>query len=353
MTRRQGTHPGSRGRRPAGPPGVMLIITMLLVGLLLVMGLTLINLASSDYQIANNESRSIQALYNADAGTEEAKMRLSPTNPPTPVCSSTTPTAPKIEVGTSANWRAYVLSGHSQSELPSLDPTYGKAAPNYTTTESTSNYLYCTTVQTGSSQIPWGWARIQHKFNAAGNILYQDAITGNETTSSSQVVGSTTVYNPPIIVVTTEGIQGSVRRMISVEYQPIVSTTTTTTDVITDPFGNAAHGVGPVTLTGNATTDSYDSRLGAYNVNGNLGTNGDISTDASGANSVTIESNSVVNGDVYVGTAANPAASAVTMNGTINGGTIQNEATTWNMPLSSIPAGVVNQGPLSIAGNTV
>ncbi|MBI4736691.1 MAG: hypothetical protein HY766_11670, partial [candidate division NC10 bacterium] len=293
----------------------------------------------------------IQALYNADAGTEEAKMRLSPTNPPTPVCSSTTPTAPKIEVGTSANWRAYVLSGHSQSELPSLDPTYGKAAPNYTTTESTSNYLYCTTVQTGSSQIPWGWARIQHKFNAAGNILYQDAITGNETTSSSQVVGSTTVYNPPLLLVTTEGIQGSVRRMISVEYQPIVSTTTTTTDVITDPFGNAAHGVGPVTLTGNATTDSYDSRLGAYNVNGNLGTNGDISTDSTAGSAVTIEAGSTVNGDVQVGPGGN-TSSAIQNNGTITG-TTSTEATTWNLPLSSIPTGVVNQGPLSIAGNTV
>lgn len=348
---RRGHEQRPGGWPSSGPPGVVLVITVLLVGLLLVMGLTLINLASSDYQIANNESRSIQALYNADAGTEEAKMRLSP-NAPTPACSSTTPTGPRIEVGTSADWRAYLLSGHTQAEIQGgLDPTYGKAAPNYTTTESTSNYLFCTTVQTGSNQIPWGWARIQHKFDGSGNILYQDAITGAETTSASQVVGGTTVNNPPILVVTTEGIQGSVRRMISVEYQPIVSTTTTTNNVITDPFANAGHSTSTVTLTGNAYTDSYDSRLGAYNVNGNRGSNGDISTDSTAVGAITIDLNSTVNGDVLVGPGGNTATGVVNA-GTITG-TTTTEPSTWNLPLSTIPTGVVNQGPLSISGNTV
>ncbi|MBI3085552.1 MAG: hypothetical protein HYY88_07495, partial [candidate division NC10 bacterium] len=311
MTRRHGYHQGSRGHpRPAGgPPGVVLVITVLLVGLLLTMGLTLINLASSDYQIANNESRSIQALFNADAGTEEAKMRLSPN----------APVAMAIPVGTSADWRAYLLSGHTQAEIQGgLDPNYAKAAPAYTASEGTSNYFYYTSVQTGSGIIPWGWARIQHKFNATGNLLYQDAITGAETTSASQVVSGTTVYNPPLLLVTTEGIQGSVRRMISVEYQPIVSTTTTTTDVITDPFGNAAHGTGAIALIGNADTDSYDSRLGAYNVSGNLGTNGDISTDSTMPQAVTIDPNSTVNGDVLVGPGGN-TSSAVQNQGTITG----------------------------------
>ncbi|MBI3122533.1 MAG: hypothetical protein HYZ03_09645, partial [candidate division NC10 bacterium] len=187
--------------------------------------------------------------------------------------------------------------------------------------------------------------------NATGNLLYQDAITGAETTSASQVVSGTTVYNPPLLLVTTEGIQGSVRRMISVEYQPIVSTTTTTNDVVTDPFGNAAHGVGPITLIGNGDTDSYDSRLGAYNVSGNLGTDGDISTDSTAVATITIDSNSTVSGDVLIGPGGNTATGVVNT-GTITG-TTSTEPSTWNLPLSSIPTGVVNQGALTIAGNTV
>ncbi len=338
-------------RTPRGAPGVVLVITVLLVGLLLTMGLTLINLASSDYQIANNESRSIQALFNADAGTEEAKMRLSPNAPGGVYNATTNPSGKGIPVGTSADWRAYLLSGHTQAEIQGgLDANYAKAAPAYTANEGTSNYAYYTSVQTGLGTIPWGWARIQHKFNAGGNILYQDAVTGAETTSASQVVSGTTVYNPPLIVVTAEGIQGSVRRMISMEYQPIVSTTTSTNTVTTDPFSDAAHGSGPVTLSGNATTDSYDSRLGAYNVSGNLGTNGDISTDSTANGSVSLGSNNAINGSVLVGPGGN-TATAVANGGTITG-TLGTEAATWNLPLSTIPAGVSNQGPLSISGNT-
>ncbi|RPI11725.1 MAG: hypothetical protein EHM71_00130, partial [Zetaproteobacteria bacterium] len=52
-----------RSGSKAGPPGVALVLTLLLVGLLLVMSMTLISLSASDYQVANNESRSIQALF--------------------------------------------------------------------------------------------------------------------------------------------------------------------------------------------------------------------------------------------------------------------------------------------------
>lgn len=353
MRDRQQHPPGTRpGRRtPRHPRGVILVITVLLVGLLLVMGLTLINLASSDYQIANNESRSIQALYNADAGVEEAKMRLSPNAPGGVYDATTNPSGKGIPVGTSADWRAYLLSGHTQAEIQGgLDANYAKAAPAYTATEGTSNYAYYTTVQTGSNAIPWGWARVQHKINGSG-IVYQHAITGEETPNASQVVNGTTVNNPPILVVTTEGIQGSVRRMIMVEYQPIVSTTTTSTDVVTDPFNDAAHGSGPVTLSGNATTDSYDSRNGAYNTSTNRGSNGDISTDSTAGSAVTIGSNSAVNGDVAIGPGGN-TSSAIQNSGTITG-TLSTEPTTWNLPLSTIPSGVTNQGSLSIAGNTV
>ena len=280
---------------PVGPPGIILVLTLLLVGLISAMSLTMINLASSDSQVATNESRSIQALFNADAGTEEAKMRLSPS----------APTAAAIPVLNSASWRAYILSGRTQSEIQAgLDPAYGKAAPNYTATESTSDYAYYNTVQTGPNLIRWGWARVQHAIDSAGHILYQDAVTGLSTTADTQIVSGSTVYNPPLLIVTAEGIQGLVRRMIAPMLQPIVSTTTTTHEVVTDPFANALHARNTVELVGNAWTDSYNSSQGAYNHAGNRGHNGDVSTDSVTASAVTLNPNSTVDGDAIVGPAS-------------------------------------------------
>jgi len=322
---------------------VALVIAVLLVGLLTVMAMTMINLSYSDYQVATNESRSIQALYNADAGVEEAKMRISPN----------APTAAKIPIGTAATWRAYITSGYSTAQIQGgLDSTYGKAAPGYTGSESTSDYNYYATVQTGTDTIRWGWARIQHQFDDKGNIVYQDVATGSNTTASSQTLGGVTVYNPPILEVTAEGIQGQVRRMISVEYRPIVSTTNTTTTVETQPFANAVHAKGKVELMGNAWTDSYDSRKGAYGAAGNSPKkNGDVSTDSTSAGIVTINPNSTVNGDVIVGPGGD-TSTAIDNKGTITGDK-DVEAAAWVMPLSAIPAGVTNQGSLSISGNKV
>ncbi len=330
----------SQRTRTGDPPGIVLILTMLLVGLFMVMGMTMLNLASSDYQIASNESRSVQALYNADAGTEEAKMRLSPN----------APTASAIPIGTAAGWRGYILSGRTQAQIQAgLDPTHGWTPPNYSSAEATTNYVFYNTIQTGSNTIPWGWARIQHKVNGSGNTIYQNVLDGSETTSATQLVGALTVNNPPIIVVTAEGIQGSVRRMINLEYQPIVAPTTTTTTVVTDPFGNAAHGKGAVSLIGGASTDSYNSNNGAYNVGGNLYSNGDISSDGTTGDIIGVGSSSTVNGSVKAGPGA--VAGAIHNQGTITG-TQGTEPSTWSLPLSAIPAGVTNSGALSISGNT-
>jgi hypothetical protein len=318
------------------------VITLLLVGLFSVMGMTMINLASSDYQVATNESRSIQALFNADAGTEEAKMRISPN----------APSGMQMPIGTAANWRAYILSGRTQAQIQTgLDPEYGLAAPNYTTTESTSNYFYYNTVQTGPNAIQWGWARIQHVIDGSGNILYQDVTTGQATTAATQILSGTTVYNPPILTVTAEGIQGSVRRMITPQLHPIVSTITTTTDYVTNPFADAMHGRGNITLSGNAYTDSYDSRNGAYNVNGNRDSHGDASSDSTAPGTFSLNGNATINGSAEIGPGGNTSTGFVlTGNAMITGGKT-NESAAWNLPLSTIPNSVTNQGPLSISGN--
>ncbi len=336
---------GGRPGHPAGPPGVILVITLLLVGLMMVMATTMINLSSSDYLVATNESRSIQALFNADAGTEEAKMRVSPNAPP----------GVDIPIGTSADWRAYILSGTTKAQVQGgLDSTYGKAAPNYTSSEGTGNYTYYNTVQTGPNAIKWGWARIEHLIDAGGNIVYQDAVTGKATTVASTVVGGNTVYNQPMLVVTAEGIQGSVRRMISPNYRPIMSP---------PPFKKAIHAKNKVELVGNAWTDSYDSKYCAYNCvykdalgNNvpNKGKNGHASTDSIAPGAIYLEINSSINGDALVGPGGNPAV-AIVNNGTISGQQTTEPAIEVMTPPSDtdlINQGLINQGPLTIAGNS-
>jgi hypothetical protein len=138
------------------------------------------------------------------------------------------------------------------------------------------------------------------------------------------------------------------------EFQPIVSTTTTTTSVVTDPFADAAHGKGTITLEGNAYADSYLSRNGAYTpypATGNRGSDGDISTDSTAGSAITISGNSTISGDVTIGPGGNTSSSIQIVSGsnvTITG-TQSAASTTWNLPLSTIPSGVVNQGPLTIS----
>ncbi len=348
---------GSPKGSPVGPPGVVLVLTILLVALFLAMGTTLLSLSSSDYQIATNGSRSIQALFNADAGLQEAKMRLTPT----------APASLKIPVGGAATWRAYIATDPdaataSQSVLKAriqpLDSTYNSA--------DAANYMVYPSVQT-TNVIRWGWLRIQHKLDASGNILYQNTLSGHganapaETTSASGTDSyGNTVVNEPILLVTAEGIKGPVRRMITAAFLPVVPTTTsetsTTTTVVTDPFSKAAHAQGNVapgtpaiSLLGNNFTDSYDSRTGAYG-GSNVHHQGDISTDVTSAGAISLGPNTTVNGSVAVGPSGN-TGTAIVGTGAVTG-TKTTEGATWNMPLPTIPTGVINSGSLSVSGHS-
>ncbi len=331
---------GKQRQSAAGPPGIALVLTILLVSLLLVMGMTLINLAGSDYQVASNESKSIQALYNADAGTEESKMRLSPS----------APSADKIPVGAAATWRAYILSGHTQSEIagdcaastPGLDSAYNCS--------DASNYVFYNTVQTGSSAIPWGWLRIEKKKDGSGNPLYVDSmnVTAETTVASVTDACGQTYQNKFILLVTSEGIQGFVRRMVQMELRPDVAAPVSTC-IVVDPFASGAHGKNNVEIAGNVVTDSYDSRNGAYGAT-NKGNNGDVSTDATSAGAITVDANATVKGDAKAGPGADLATAIV--EGTPNSikGDKTTETSVMPMPLSAIPSGITNLGDLKLSG---
>ncbi len=333
----------SRSVSSVGLPGVVLVLTVLLVGLFLVMGISLINLASSDYQIANNESRSVQALFNADAGTEEAKMRVSPATVPPNAAAGI-----NIPYNAAANWRAYIYSGsiaspttaEMQSAIQGLDPTYGKKVWDTSQSEDTTNYTFYNTVQ-GSNKIQWGWARIQHKFNGASDqILYLDVVNGGNTASTTSTNASGVEFNNlPIMVVTSEGVQGSVRRMIQMEIVPQPDST------VVNPFGNGAFGANSVTLNGGPTTDSYNSAAGPYG-GSNVGSQGDIVTNATGSGVIYVGPGGTVNGSARIGTGG-AVGTGISNSGTITGSQLANASVT--SPTITIPStGVIDKGAVSL-----
>ena len=342
------TAPTPGAARPAGTRGMIGALSLLVIALLTILATGLVAVGFREWRIGVNEKAYVQALFTADAGAEEAKMRLSPTAPAnvriTPMANTT--------------WRAYILSGRTPAEVQAgLDPTYGKDPTTaYTTSEPTTNYVFFPSVQ-GSGAVTWGWARIQHKINASGEIVYLDSLNGTETTASSQTVNGQPVNNFPVLVVTVRGVAGQAQREVRVELQPIVRTSTAQADsqstVVTNPFGAGAHGATGVSLVGNAVTDSFNSTNGPYNVNGNRYGNGNISTDATGPAAIALTGNAQVNGSAAVGPNGDPSTGiAVEPNASITGARSA-EASGWNTPLSSIPPGVTNQGGLSISGDKV
>lgn len=71
------------------------------------------------------------------------------------------------------------------------------------------------------------------------------------------------------------------------------------------PFDYAVFADGNIDLGGNAITDSYDSRDGAYG-EPNVSDNGDITTNSTSDNAVTLSGNAVVNGDAITGPNSDP-----------------------------------------------
>ncbi len=256
-----------------------------------------------------------------------------------------------------------MLSGQTQAAIPTLDPTFGLTRGSPATAEATSGYLYYNTIQT-TNAIQWGWARIQLAVNSASgtNPL---ACAGTYTTANPGTLPvywdpanncETTVVSAssqPILTVTSEGIQKSVRRMISIELVPNIGSVTN------DPFADAAHGVTGVSLQGVTMTDSYNSvSVRTVRVVPQpqphppqiIGpSKGDVSTDSIAAGAITTTANTVVNGQAIVGPGGDPST-GIAAGGTITGATSA-AAQPWNLPAVTIPAGMTSLGALSLSGN--
>ena len=100
---------------------------------------------------------------------------------------------------------------------------------------------------------------------------------------SATVAKNGSTYN-----VTSTGTVGKAKRKISCVVQQTGGS----------PFTSAGFGTSSVTMSGAAVTDSYDSSLGRYNVNGNIGNEGDVGGNAD----LSMSGSAYIHGDVSLGT---------------------------------------------------
>ena len=117
---------------------------------------------------------------------------------------------------------------------------------------------------------------------------------------------------------------------------------------VTSPFTYAAFAKGQVTLSNNTFVDSYDSSVGAYSV-ANSATNGDVGSNGTTANIITINNNASVGGDVSTGPSGTVSVgSGVAITGT------QTHTNNVILPSVVVPttlSSLASGGTLSLANN--
>lgn len=114
-------------------------------------------------------------------------------------------------------------------------------------------------------------------------------------------------------------------------------------------FDYAVFAKNSVQMSGNAQTDSYDSRIAPYNPS-NPGTNGDLGTDTTAAHFVMMSGNVKIKGDAVVGPAGNPNNVIIMSGNSTITGTKSAASAAKNYQIKTTTA--ASEGALSISGNT-
>jgi len=117
-------------------------------------------------------------------------------------------------------------------------------------------------------------------------------------------------------------------------------------------FASALFANSNVTMSGNAQTDAYDSRNGAYNAatatsDGNIGTNGTSNS------IISLSGNAKIKGNATVGPGANIGSAITTTGNALVTGVKQAASAVTSLAPVTVPGGLTSSGALSISGNNV
>ncbi len=156
-------------------------------------------------------------------------------------------------------------------------------------------------------------------------------------------------YDADVIIDKNTNILTSTGSILRVgNFKPVVRTLEVKLR-LDSPFRGAAFARSKIRLLNNAMTDSYDSSLGLYGVNGNVSQYGDVGTNSGLENDITLGNNAIVKGDASTG-----PGGTVQMN---NNATVTGDITHSNnvsIPPVEIPPDLTklpNLGAMNIANN--
>ena len=189
--------------------GSAMVISLLVLLVLTMVGTMFMVQTKTETQIAGNDMRHTQALYNAEAGSGEILARMSSTNHPSYIGQAANAA---IEPG----WGRYVVldNGNSVND-PNYDATESDGLDNdsdVAADEDGEHYPEVVTAQAGD-EINYPWVKLRYKLNAGGQtILFGDHDNNPSTPSQPNLANGL-----PIIIVTAAGAQGSASRTVEVE----------------------------------------------------------------------------------------------------------------------------------------
>jgi hypothetical protein len=189
-----------------------MVISLLVLLVLTVVGTMFLVQTNTETQIAGQDQRWTQSLFNAEAGYGEVLARMS-----NPIDTTNYIGQQQDEWTTEPGWGAYVVTA---AQASTEDPDAALAAADGldndgdgSIDETGERYPEITTRQTGADLVPYPWAKVRYKLNASNQpLLFGDH--DNDITTAPQ-------YNltrgMPVLVVTSQGEQGATNRTVEVE----------------------------------------------------------------------------------------------------------------------------------------
>lgn len=308
--RTAGIGPGRGGQR-----GGAAVIALAFIAGLSLLGSSVFAVSLRNTRVASNAHNHAQALYFAEAATNEARMRLSPT--------ASADVHISLPLPLRANWRAYIGAGYpiatagdacNATLLAKLDAGF-----------SAGNDNHCYT--SAQSAMAWGLVRIQTRFTTNDGDLVPVLVQGR-----------------PVHTLTAWGTSGNERRQVTLDLLPMQL----------DTIPDVIHAVGMISLENDACIDSYNSNLTpyAYGGPGNCDPAG-TATVTTGTRTLRLRNRARIYGDVLVAGTSLPATVAIEGNGAGISGSVTTAPAQADWPLPPIPDGLSCLTDLRLDGSAV
>jgi hypothetical protein len=199
-----------RGAGRSGERGNALVISLLMLVLLTVMGVTLLAVTKTETQISSNDMRRSQALYAAEAGVNEGLARMANRRDSVNYIGEANPWNP------TPGWGRYLVLANGNS---SLDPDVADLAADSLDNdgdgaidESGEKYPEVTTKQVGGA-IQYPWVRISYRLNGDGKVVRY----GDDDANPATPARLNLTAGAPVLRVAGEGRKGSGLRRLDVE----------------------------------------------------------------------------------------------------------------------------------------